>query len=106
MVAEMGGPDRVTVKEMRLIKRAVFLDAYADDFEARWYGGEPPPIPMIEYNSAVNTQRRLLATLGLERRSRDVTPTLQEYLASLPKTPVDVEATSINDDETSSESSP
>jgi hypothetical protein len=32
------------------------------------------------YQRAANTLRRLLSTLGLQRRQRDVTPTLTEYL--------------------------
>jgi hypothetical protein len=38
------------------------------------------PIPLNEYLSAVNVQRRVLATLGLERRSKPV-ETLAECLA-------------------------
>jgi hypothetical protein len=31
--------------------------------------------------SAVNVQRRVLATMGLERRSRDITPSPLDYAA-------------------------
>jgi hypothetical protein len=30
--------------------------------------------------AAIGVQRRVLVTLGLERRSRDVTPSLSQYL--------------------------
>jgi hypothetical protein len=32
--------------------------------------------------AAVNSQRRLLVTLGLYRRAKDITPDLQDYLAA------------------------
>jgi len=38
------------------------------------------PIELGDYLTAVNCQRRVLQTLGLERRARDVSPTLREYL--------------------------
>ena len=34
-----------------------------------------------EYTTAANTMRRLLADLGLERRMRDITPSIDSYLA-------------------------
>jgi hypothetical protein len=60
--------------------RAAMTGAIVSDFEARWVSGEQ--LELGEYLQAVNVQRRVLATLGLERRARDVTPTLVEYLAS------------------------
>jgi hypothetical protein len=36
---------------------------------------------MPQYCTLVNAQRRLLETVGLKRVARDVTPSLQEYLA-------------------------
>ena len=34
------------------------------------------------YQRLTNTLRRTLESLGMQRRTKDVTPTLQEYLAS------------------------
>ena len=33
-----------------------------------------------EYSTATNTLHRLLTTLGLERKMKDVTPTINSYL--------------------------
>ena len=49
-----------------------------EDIEARWVTGEP--IPLQDYLACINVQRRVLATLGLERLARDVTPTVDAYL--------------------------
>ena len=65
--------------ERELVKRAALCGAIVADFEARWVAGQP--VELNEYLAAVNVQRRVLATLGLQRRSRDVTLSLREYLA-------------------------
>jgi hypothetical protein len=40
------------------------------------------PVDPALYATLSNAERRLLETVGLKRRSRDVTPDLREYLAS------------------------
>ena len=47
--------------------------------EARWLAGET--VELADYLAAINAQRRVLATIGLERRPRDVTPDLKTYIA-------------------------
>jgi hypothetical protein len=39
-------------------------------------------VDLDKFTRAASHLRRILETLGLQRRSRDVTPTLGEYLAS------------------------
>jgi hypothetical protein len=53
------------------VQRAAILGAYIEDFETRWIKGEQ--FDSSEYLSAINAQRRVLATIGLERRARDIT---------------------------------
>lgn len=60
-------------------KRSAVLSAQLEDFETRWCLGEEVELP--DYLAAINVQRRILVSLGLERRARDVTPSLREYLA-------------------------
>jgi hypothetical protein len=38
-----------------------------------------------QYARVAANMRRLFEAVGLKRRSRDITPSLDEYLASLPK---------------------
>jgi len=40
---------------------------------------------VLTYATAANAMRRLLADLGLERRARDVTPSLASYIAGRAK---------------------
>ena len=70
----------LTVGQQQLVARAALLGAITSDFETRWVAGEP--IQLSDYLSACNVQRRILATLGLERRPREV-PSLADYLAAL-----------------------
>jgi hypothetical protein len=81
LTSDLGGIDRITAGAAQLVTRAALSGAICADFETRWVSGEP--IPLAEYLQAVNVQRRVLATLGLERRSRDVSEvSLNEYLNS------------------------
>jgi hypothetical protein len=60
-----------TIAQRELVKRAGALSAILEDFEARWLKDER--LSLADYLAACNVQRRILATLGLERRARDVT---------------------------------
>jgi hypothetical protein len=77
--SDLGGGDRLTAGERVLAHRAAAATAMAEDLEARWLTGQPVDIGM--YATLVNAAARLLRTLGLQRRPRDVTPSLQDYVA-------------------------
>jgi hypothetical protein len=76
--SDLGGDDQLSAGQRQLVHRAALCGAIIADFEARWVAGQT--IPLNEYLSAVNVQRRVLATLGLERRVKDVGPSLGEIL--------------------------
>jgi hypothetical protein len=79
--ADLGGDDQLSAGERQLVTRAALVGAIVTDFEARWVAGEN--VPLSDYLAAVNVQRRVLATLGLQRRSRDVTlPSFADVAAS------------------------
>ena len=77
--ADLGGADQLTTAQAQLVQRAALLATTLEDFEVRFCLGEP--IELADYLTCVNVQRRVLATLGLERRARDVTPSLADLLA-------------------------
>jgi hypothetical protein len=80
LTSDLGGDDQISEGQRQLVQRAAVCGAMIADYEARWIAGQP--IPLNEYLAAVNVQRRVLATLGLERRARDVTlPSPLEYAA-------------------------
>jgi hypothetical protein len=79
MTADLGGD--LTAGQAQLVQRAAILGAYVEDFEARWIAGEE--IDAAAYLAAINSQRRVLATIGLQRRARNITPSVAEYVASI-----------------------
>jgi hypothetical protein len=68
--ADLGGADNLGVAARQLVQRAAVLGAFIESIEVRWLAGEQ--IELLDLLAATNTQRRLLADLGLERRPRDI----------------------------------
>ena len=83
LTSDLGGDEQLSAGERELVKRAALCGAIVADFEARWVAGQL--VELGEYLAAVNVQRRVLATLGLRRRPRDVTPSLSQYLQYKPQ---------------------
>jgi hypothetical protein len=75
-VADLGGIDNVSEARME----ATFAVAEGASERA-----------LEVYQRAANTMRRLLEAVGLQRRPRDVTPTLTEYLRSARSATADAE---------------
>jgi len=68
-----------TAPQMAIIRRAAALAVWCEGQEAKQAGGGD--FDVQAFTTAANTLRRLLSDLGLERRMRDATPTLSQYLA-------------------------
>ena len=60
------------------------LGTFVESCEAQWLAGQE--VALGDYLSAINSQRRVLTTIGLSRVPRDV-PTLAEHLARLAALP-------------------
>ena len=68
--SDLGGSERLTTGQRELVKRAALAGALAEDVEVRWLQGEA--IEVAAYSMLLNTQRRLLATVGLNRIPKDI----------------------------------
>jgi hypothetical protein len=68
-----------TAPQLTIIRRAAALAVWCEtaDIEQAKTG----ELDVSAYTTATNTLRRLLADLGLERRARDITPRLADYIA-------------------------
>ena len=75
--SDLGGPDNVTVAERQIVQHAGVLGAVIEHQEALWLAGDE--VDESALLAAVNCQRRLLETVGLQRRARDVTPNIAAY---------------------------
>lgn len=78
IASDLGGPEGLSEAQRALARRAAVLSAVLEDAEARWALGQV--FDLQAYLAAVNALRRVLATLGLERRMREAVPALHDYL--------------------------
>jgi hypothetical protein len=77
-VSDLGGRSNVSEAKYALCKRAAALECELEQLEGQMSLGEQ--VDLDKFGRAASHLRRILETLGLERRARDVTPTLAEYL--------------------------
>lgn len=75
---DLGGWPRLTAMQRALVDNVAVLGAMLKDAAAAYLSGQP--VDLAEFMALTNAQRRLLADLGLERRARDVTPDLHDYI--------------------------
>jgi hypothetical protein len=66
--SDLGGD--LTEGQRQLVTRAAMSAVMCEDFECRFALGEPIELP--DYLTAINVQRRVLATLGLARQPREL----------------------------------
>ena|SRR5215469_1257860 len=78
IVTDIGGDP--TEAQIQIARRAAALAVWAEASEAELAKGSA--IDISAFTTASNSLRRLLCDLGLERRAKDVTPTLDQYLRS------------------------
>jgi hypothetical protein len=78
--ADLGGPDRLSEAQQSLIRRVSTIEVELEQREGELSRGMA--VDLDGYSRAAGHLRRLLETLGIERRAKDVTPTLGEYLAA------------------------
>jgi len=83
---DLGGPDLLSEGQRQLIRRATTISIMCEKLEGDAAAGEP--INLELYGRLTDRLGRALQRLGLERRARDVEPTLTEYLAQF-REPVD-----------------
>jgi hypothetical protein len=84
-VNDLGGPDAVSASERALVKRACTLITELEMMEERFaLSGGASPDELEIYQRCANSMRRLLESVGLQRRARDITAPadLQSYIRS------------------------
>jgi hypothetical protein len=79
-LAEIRDP---TPAQRSILRRAAVLEIEVEFLESRFaQSGQATADELDLYQRTASSLRRLLETIGLERRARDVTPTLSEYLSA------------------------
>ncbi|TPL75115.1 hypothetical protein [Mesorhizobium sp. B2-3-15] len=79
LASDLGGMEQLSAMEREIVDGAALLGAMIKDAGATYLSGDP--VDLGEFMALTNAQRRLLADVGLQRRARDVTPTLQDIIA-------------------------
>lgn len=74
--ADLGGD--LTEAQRAIAARAVTLAVWCESAEAELAQGND--FNPQEYATVANAMRRLLCDLGLDRKAKDITPSLHEYL--------------------------
>jgi hypothetical protein len=82
LVADQGGDDMISAAKMAIVRRAAIIQVELELRELRFADEEPSYLQLEQYSRISGNLRRMLESVGLERRAKDVTPTLSEYLAS------------------------
>jgi hypothetical protein len=77
---DQGGEARCSESRLQLIRRFAAAAVLAENLEAKLAGGEN--IDVTQHALLCSTLTRLATRIGIDRIPRDLTPTLNEYLAA------------------------
>jgi hypothetical protein len=73
--SDLGGDGNVTAAERAVLRRACVMIVECERLERQFANaGEASAADLDTYGRIAGNMRRLLETIGLQRRSRDVTP--------------------------------
>jgi hypothetical protein len=78
---DLGGHDVLSEAQTQLVRRATWLSIECEQMEAAGVQGER--IDLELFGKMTDRLGRTLQRLGLKRIARDVTPTVEEYLAAV-----------------------
>jgi hypothetical protein len=81
ITADQGGAERMSEARMQLIRRFAAAAVLAEVMEARLANGEA--IDIAEHSVLSSTLVRLAARIGIDRRTKNITPSVSDYIASL-----------------------
>lgn len=80
---DLGGAEHLSEAVKSLVRRAATLEVELEGMELRFASeGAATPTGLDLYQRTAGNLRRLLESLGLDRRPRDITPNIDLYLAS------------------------
>lgn len=80
--SDLGGEELISEGERRLVRRAAMLTLQLELMDQRWAAndGAATSQELEVYQLTTGALRRVLESVGLKRRPRDVTPDLRAYL--------------------------
>jgi hypothetical protein len=81
---DLGGTSLLTAVQLGLVATAATMRVELEQLEGQLSTGAS--IDLDQYSRVADHYRRICETRGLERRARDITPNLQNYLAGKGRT--------------------
>lgn len=83
-VQDLGGLENVSVPERSIVRRAAVLTTELERLEVKFAEADAASPEQLDlYQRTANSLRRLLESVGLERRARDVSPTLDQIASEI-----------------------
>src|SRR5262245_547456 len=81
-LSDLGGEDNTSAAERSIVRRAAVLTTQAEMLEAKFAlaQGDVPPEDLDLYARVAGNLRRLLEAVGLQRRARDIGPSLGDII--------------------------
>lgn len=81
-LSDLGGEDNTSAAERSIVRRAAVLTTELEMLETRFAlaNGEASADALDLYQRTANSLRRLLEAIGLQRRTRNVTPSVADYV--------------------------
>ena len=74
--SDLGGASNLSEAQSSLIRRVATIEIELEQLEGKLSKGEP--VDLDAYTRASSHLRRILECLGLKRKSRDITPTIEQ----------------------------
>lgn len=82
-IVDLGGEDTLSEAEFSIIRRIATMTVALEQMEQGFAIAGAATVPELDaYQRASNSLRRLLETIGIRRRPKDVTPDIRTYLAN------------------------
>jgi hypothetical protein len=92
-LSDLGGFANASAAERSITRRVAVLSVELENLEARFAtAGSASADDLDLYQRTANSLRRLLEAVGLQRRAKDVTPSVADYLDHINKQTIDQEA--------------
>jgi hypothetical protein len=80
---DLGGIANISAAEQAIVRRAATIIINIERLELKFAQAEDVAASDLDLHQRMsNTLKRLLESLGLKRRAKDITPSLQDYLRS------------------------
>lgn len=78
ITTDLGGPTELSEGQRQVIQRIATMSVWCESQEAVMASGEE--IDIDRFQRTANSLRRLCESIGLARRARDITPSLEHYI--------------------------